>query len=101
LPFTSAVDHWDVFSPYRLARICLTGFLQRERGAHEHPELAGVNRPRDPRQLFAVRFDDEECVFDPLLAKEPNEVVPYKILPFAVESVKQVALSRLSLFNSR
>ena len=35
------------------------------------------------------------------LAKEPNEVVPYKILPFAVESVKQVALSRLSLFNSR
>jgi fructose-bisphosphate aldolase class II len=35
------------------------------------------------------------------LAKEPNEVVPYKILPFAVESVKQVVLSRLTLFNSR
>jgi fructose-bisphosphate aldolase, class II len=33
------------------------------------------------------------------LAKDPNEVVLYKILPFAVESVKQVALSRLSLFN--
>src|SRR5215813_5485835 len=33
------------------------------------------------------------------LAKQPNEVVPYKILPFAVESVKQVALSRLRLFN--
>jgi fructose-bisphosphate aldolase class II len=34
------------------------------------------------------------------LTKLPNEVVPYKILPFAVESVKQVASSRLRLFNS-
>jgi fructose-bisphosphate aldolase class II len=34
------------------------------------------------------------------LAKNPDEVVPYKILPFAVEAVKQVALSRLSLFNA-
>ena len=34
------------------------------------------------------------------LAKKPQEVVPYKILPFAVESVKQVALSRLSLLNA-
>jgi fructose-bisphosphate aldolase, class II len=33
------------------------------------------------------------------LAKQPTEVVPYKILPFAVESVKQVARSRLKLFN--
>ena len=33
------------------------------------------------------------------LAKQPDEVVPYKILPFAVESVKKVASSRLSLFN--
>jgi fructose-bisphosphate aldolase, class II len=33
------------------------------------------------------------------LAQQPYEVVPYKILPFAVESVKKVALSRLSLFN--
>lgn len=30
---------------------------------------------------------------------EPNQVIPYKILPFAVESVKQVVLSRLRLFN--
>jgi hypothetical protein len=45
LPFTSAVDHQDVLSPYRLVRICLTSLLQRERGAHEHPELAGVNHP--------------------------------------------------------
>ncbi len=33
------------------------------------------------------------------LAKRPDEVVPYKILPEAVEAVKQVALSRLRLFN--
>ena len=32
------------------------------------------------------------------LAKQPREVVPYKILPFAVESVKNVARSRLKLF---
>jgi fructose-bisphosphate aldolase, class II len=35
------------------------------------------------------------------LASNPTEVVPYKILPFAVQSVKQVALSRLKLFNKR
>ena len=34
------------------------------------------------------------------LAKRPDEVVPYKILPFAVELVKKVASSRLNLFNS-
>jgi fructose-bisphosphate aldolase, class II len=33
------------------------------------------------------------------LAKQPNEVAPYKILPVAVESVKQVVSSRLKLFN--
>jgi len=33
------------------------------------------------------------------LAKQPQEVVPYKILPAAVESVKQVVRSRLSLFS--
>ncbi|WP_407179917.1 class II fructose-bisphosphate aldolase [Bradyrhizobium sp. STM 3562] len=33
------------------------------------------------------------------LAKRPDEVVPYKILPFAVESVKKVASPRLNLFN--
>jgi fructose-bisphosphate aldolase class II len=35
------------------------------------------------------------------LAKDPDQVVPYKVLPFAVESVKRVVLSRLELFNSR
>jgi fructose-bisphosphate aldolase class II len=33
------------------------------------------------------------------LAKQPNEVVPYKILPSAVDSVKQVVSSRLRLIN--
>ena len=35
------------------------------------------------------------------LAKRQEEVVPYKILPFALESVKQVVLSRLRPFNGR
>jgi fructose-bisphosphate aldolase class II len=34
------------------------------------------------------------------LSKEPDEVVPYKILPFAVQSVEEVARSRLALFNA-
>ena len=34
------------------------------------------------------------------LSKQPDEVVPYKILPFAVDSVKEVARSRLALFNA-
>jgi fructose-bisphosphate aldolase, class II len=34
------------------------------------------------------------------LAAQPDEVVPYKILPAAVNSVKQVVASRLRLFNS-
>jgi fructose-bisphosphate aldolase class II len=33
------------------------------------------------------------------LAKNPREVVPYKLLPVAEESVKQVVLARLRLFN--
>jgi fructose-bisphosphate aldolase class II len=33
------------------------------------------------------------------LAKHPNEVVPYKILPAAVDAVKNVVSSRLKLFN--
>jgi fructose-bisphosphate aldolase class II len=33
------------------------------------------------------------------LAENPDEVVPYKILPAAVAAVKAVALSRLKLFN--
>jgi fructose-bisphosphate aldolase, class II len=35
------------------------------------------------------------------LAAMPDEVVPYKILPSAVDSVQQVVASRLRLFNAR
>jgi fructose-bisphosphate aldolase class II len=34
------------------------------------------------------------------LARKPDEVVPYKLLPDVVESVKQVVCSRLRLFNT-
>jgi fructose-bisphosphate aldolase, class II len=34
------------------------------------------------------------------LSKQPKEVVPYKILPFAVDAVEKVARSRLELFNA-
>jgi len=33
------------------------------------------------------------------LAQNPGEIVPYKILPKAVEEIKKVALKRLQLFN--
>jgi fructose-bisphosphate aldolase, class II len=33
------------------------------------------------------------------LAKQPDEVVPYKILPSAVDAVREVVSSRLKLFN--
>lgn len=35
------------------------------------------------------------------LTSEPDEVVPYKILPAALEAVQQVVLSRLRLFNGK
>jgi fructose-bisphosphate aldolase, class II len=35
------------------------------------------------------------------LSKMPDEVVPYKVFPPAVEAVKQVVLSRLKLFNGK
>jgi fructose-bisphosphate aldolase, class II len=37
---------------------------------------------------------------DGALAKQPNEIVPYKILPSVVDSVKQVVAARLALFSS-
>jgi fructose-bisphosphate aldolase class II len=35
------------------------------------------------------------------LARSPNEVVPYRLLPDVVESVKRVAQTRLQLFNTQ
>jgi fructose-bisphosphate aldolase class II len=34
-------------------------------------------------------------------ARKPHEVVPYKLLPLAEESVKQIVLARLRLFNQQ
>jgi fructose-bisphosphate aldolase class II len=57
---------------------------------------AGINIIHINTELrFAWRRGLEEA-----LAKKPDEVVPYKILPFAVEAVKKVARSRLKLFNA-
>jgi fructose-bisphosphate aldolase, class II len=36
---------------------------------------------------------------DVALAKDPNEIVPYKLLPEVVDSVKQVVNARLALFS--
>jgi fructose-bisphosphate aldolase class II len=33
------------------------------------------------------------------LKEKPDEVVPYKVLPYAVNAIKDVAVSRISLFN--
>ena len=32
--------------------------------------------------------------------KQPSEIVPYKILPQAVETVKEVVAAKLALFDS-
>lgn len=37
---------------------------------------------------------------DSALANQPNEIVPYKILPQVVDSVKQVVAARLALFSA-
>ncbi|MGA9883251.1 MAG: class II fructose-bisphosphate aldolase [Candidatus Acidiferrales bacterium] len=37
---------------------------------------------------------------DSALMKQPDEIVPYKILPQAVDTVKKVVTARLELFNS-
>ena len=39
------------------------------------------------------------CGLEEGLAKLPNGVVPYKILPSALQAIKQVATARLKLFN--
>ena len=36
---------------------------------------------------------------DSALAKQPNEIVPYKLLPHAVDSVREVVTARLALFS--
>lgn len=38
--------------------------------------------------------------FDSALMQQPNEIVPYKILPHVVDTVRKVVTSKLALFNS-
>ena len=33
------------------------------------------------------------------LSKKPDEIVPYKIMPAAIEEIKKVVSSRLKLFS--
>jgi fructose-bisphosphate aldolase class II len=56
---------------------------------------AGINMVHINTELRVAWRNGLEDAF----IKHPTEVVPYKILPLAVESVKQVASSRLKLFN--
>lgn len=37
---------------------------------------------------------------DAVLAKQPEELAPYKLLPQVIDSIKQVVAARLALFNS-
>lgn len=58
---------------------------------------AGINIVHINTELrVAWRHGMEEA-----LAQHPGEVVPYKILPTAVDAVKQAAASRLRLFNDK
>jgi fructose-bisphosphate aldolase class II len=61
----------------------------------EEAIAAGINIVHINTELrVAWRSGLEEA-----FAKNPREVVPYKLLPVAEESVKQVVLARLRLFN--
>ena len=46
-----------------------------------------------------LRIAWRQWTWNMLFVKKPREIVPYKLLPVAEESVKQVVLSRLRLFN--
>jgi fructose-bisphosphate aldolase, class II len=63
----------------------------------EEAIAAGINIIHINTELrVAWRLGLEEA-----FAKNPREVVPYKLLPVAEESVKQVVLARLRLFNQQ
>ncbi len=58
---------------------------------------AGINIVHINTELRVAWRRGLEAAF----AKNPREVVPYKLLPIAEESIKQVVLSRLRLFNQQ
>jgi fructose-bisphosphate aldolase, class II len=61
----------------------------------EEAIAAGINIIHINTELRVAWRSGLEAAF----AKNPREVVPYKLLPVAEESVKQVVLARLRLFN--
>jgi fructose-bisphosphate aldolase class II len=79
------------------ARVLLTlhGGSGTDDGDLRHAIAAGINIVHINTELrVAWRRGLEEG-----LAKQPDEVVPYRILPAAVDAVKAVAGSRLKLFS--
>ncbi|WP_218623899.1 class II fructose-bisphosphate aldolase [Granulicella sp. dw_53] len=68
-------------------------------GTEDHDLLeavaAGINIVHINTELRVAWRHGLEDAF----AKQPREIVPYKLLPIAEESVKQVVLARLRLFN--
>jgi fructose-bisphosphate aldolase, class II len=81
----------------RAARVFLTlhGGSGTDDGDLRKAIAAGINIVHINTELRVAWRDGLESG----LAKHPDEVVPYKILPSAVDSVKQVVASRLRLFN--
>jgi fructose-bisphosphate aldolase class II len=63
----------------------------------EEAIAAGINIIHINTELRVAWRSGLEAAF----AKNPREVVPYKLLPTAEESVKQVVLARLRLFNQQ
>jgi fructose-bisphosphate aldolase class II len=81
----------------RAARVFLTlhGGSGTDDGDLRKAIAAGINIVHINTELRVAWRDGLERG----MAKQPDEVVPYKILPSAVESVKQVVASRLRLFK--
>jgi hypothetical protein len=93
-----------------------TGKAIARRGTSSPPKFCSTQDPLDLKKVIDVmpcrpwntssHIDTELRVarrhgLEEGLAKHPNEIVPYKILPSAVDSVKQVVDSRLRLFNGK
>jgi fructose-bisphosphate aldolase class II len=63
----------------------------------EEAIAAGINIVHINTELRVAWRRGLEAAFK----KNPREVVPYKLLPIAEESIKQVVLNRLRLFNQQ
>jgi len=77
--------------------LTLHGGSGTDDGDLQNAITAGINIVHINTELrIAWRHGLEE-----VLAKNPHEIVPYKLLPAAEESVKHVVLERLRLFNQQ